>query len=67
VRGYRVYYGTSSRTYVQTRGAGINAGAGATFVVTNLQRGRTYYFAVTAYDFSGNESEYSSEATKEVR
>jgi hypothetical protein len=27
---------------------------------------RTYYFAVTAYDNSGNESDFSAEATKTI-
>jgi fibronectin type 3 domain-containing protein len=66
VQGYRVYYGTSSRAYLQTKGAGLDSTGETDFVVTNLQAGRTYYFAVTAYDASGNESDYSSEASKVV-
>lgn len=54
--GYKVYYGTSSRTY----GTPINAGNVTTYTVTNLSNG-TYYFAVTAYNTTGQESGYSNE------
>lgn len=67
VQGYRIYYGTSTRTYAQTKGSGINAGSSTTSVVTNLTVDRTYYFAVTSYDAAGNESDYSGEVTKLVR
>jgi len=36
------------------------------FTVTGLQQGATYYFAVTAYDASGNESAYSSPVCAQV-
>jgi hypothetical protein len=55
--GYRVHYGTVSRGY-QTR---VDAGLNTTYRVTNLAAGVTYFFAVTAYDSSGNESAYSQE------
>lgn len=64
--GYRVYFGTASRSYSQARGAGADAGRTASFTVNNLQRGITYYFAVTSYDFAGNESAYSAEVTKRI-
>lgn len=67
VRGYRVYYGTSSRTYAQARGSGIDVGGALTYAVSNLQAGRTYYFAVTAYDGAGNESDYSPEVSKSIQ
>jgi fibronectin type 3 domain-containing protein len=57
--GYRVYYGTSSRTY----GSSIDAGMATTFAVTGLGLG-TYYFAVTAYNSSGEESTFSNEVAK---
>jgi hypothetical protein len=66
VQGYRVYYGTSSRAYQQTRGAGLDSGSTTQLVVSNLQSGRTYYFAVTSYDAAGNESDYSNEVTKQI-
>ena len=66
VTGHRVYYGTGSRDYAQAKGAGVNAGGCTTYVVTGLDRGRTYYFAVTSYDSSGNESDFSNEASKTI-
>jgi hypothetical protein len=65
--GYRVYWGTSSGSYRQARGAGLGAGQSSSYVVGNLPVNSTYYFAVTAYDSAGNESAYSAEATKTVR
>jgi fibronectin type 3 domain-containing protein len=66
VAGYRVYWGTASRTYQQGLGSGARASAGTSHVVANLPSGRTYYFAVTAYDSSGTESAFSAEATKTI-
>jgi len=55
--GYRIYYGNSSRNYDYVFDVGD---------VTEYQLGLsfedTYYFAVTAYDTSGNESDFSAEA-----
>jgi len=67
IRGYRVYYGLSSRSYLQARGGGLNSGSATSFAVVGLAEGRDYYFAVTAYDAAGNESDYSSEVTKQVQ
>jgi fibronectin type 3 domain-containing protein len=66
VVAYRVYWGTSPRSYQQGRGSGVQAGATTTYVIGNLQSGRTYYFAATAVDAAGNESDYSSEASKAI-
>ncbi len=55
--GYKVYYGTASRTY----GPPIDVGNVTTCMVPGLTQGVTYYFAVTAYDPSYNESGYSDE------
>jgi len=57
--GYRVYYGTQSRNYQTTLDVGLD-----TFkVVSNLQNGVRYYFAVTAYDTANNESDFSEEVS----
>jgi hypothetical protein len=59
VVGYRVYYGTSSRSYQFNNDAGNNI----TITVSNLQDGTTYYFAVTSYGTAGLESGYSNEVS----
>jgi fibronectin type 3 domain-containing protein len=63
VAGYRVYYGTASGSYSQAKGSGLYV-TNTTYTVPSLTSGSTYYFAVTAVDASGNESAYSTEATK---
>lgn len=59
VTGYKIYYGQASRGYTST----VNAGAATSYTVPGLQDGRAYYFAVTAYNSSGAESEFSQEVT----
>ncbi len=67
VAGYRVYYGTASRSYQQVPGAGMSAGNTTTYSASGLQKGVTYYFSVTATDAQGNESPYSNEAAKLIQ
>jgi hypothetical protein len=55
--GYKVYYGQASKNYTFV----VNVGNQSTYTVTGLQDGQTYYFAVRAYDTSGNESTFSNE------
>ncbi len=59
--GYRVYAGTASRIY----NAPIAVGNQTQYTMANLTNG-TWYFAVTAVDINGNESDYSNEASKTV-
>lgn len=59
VSGYKVYFGQAPGTY----GAPIVIGNVLTFTVTALGAG-TYYFAVTAIDAQGNESEFSNEVSQ---
>src|SRR4030095_12773574 len=54
--GYKLYYGTSSRSY----GTSVNVGNQTSYTVTGLGTG-TYYFAVTAYNATTAESGYSNE------
>lgn len=63
--GYRVYYGTASGVYGQVKGEGLDAGLNTTFTVTGLEKGPTYYFAVTAYDNEATplESGFSNEVS----
>jgi len=58
--GYRLYVGEASGQY----GEPVDVGnvTGHVMEITP-QHGATYYFALTAYDTSGNESGYSDEAT----
>jgi hypothetical protein len=57
--GYVVHYGTASRSYTNSSDVGLVT----TTTVSNLLEGVTYYFAVTAYNTSGLESEYSNEVS----
>lgn len=62
--GYRVYYGTASRSY----GPYIPVGKDVTsYTLNGLVDGKTYYFALTAVDTSGNESGYSVEVSKTIQ
>jgi hypothetical protein len=61
--GYRIYYGISSRSY----GPYIPLDKNVTSYTLNaLVEGRTYYFALTAVDTSGNESGFSEEVSKNI-
>lgn len=57
VTGYRVHYGQQSGNYPNS----IDVGNQLTAEVANLIDGTTYYFAVTAYNNAGEESEPSEE------
>ena len=57
VVGYNVYYGVESRVYTNS----IDEGNVTTATICGLDIGTTYYFAVTAYDSFGLESDYSNE------
>jgi len=59
VNGFRIYRGSSSRTYTNTTDINTKVLTG---VVTNLQAGSTNFFAITARaDLVGLESDYSNE------
>jgi hypothetical protein len=55
--GYKLYYGSQSGQYQTT----VPVGLTTTYAVTNLSAGKTYYFAVKAYNSTGTESAYSNE------
>src|SRR3984893_18357490 len=59
IAAYRLHYGTSSKSYSQTRDLGNTT----TTTVSNLLPGQTYYFAVTDYNTAGVESIYSNEVS----
>lgn len=62
VAGYRLYYGVSSRVYTNV----IDVGSANSATVSNLVDSTTYFFAVTAYDVAGLESDFSDEISYTV-
>jgi hypothetical protein len=58
--GYKIHYGTASNSYT----VHIDVNNVTSYTVTGLTAGQTYYFAATAYDSSGNESEYSNSVSQ---
>ena len=62
VAGYRLYYGTNTRSYQFV----TNTGLMLTQAVALPHRGR-WFFAATAYDTNGLESEFSSEVSWESK
>jgi hypothetical protein len=62
VTGYRIYIGGASGNYTNS----ANVGNVTSTVLTNLTEGATYYFAATAYDATGVESDFSNEANYTV-
>ncbi|MEA3547943.1 MAG: tandem-95 repeat protein [Thermodesulfobacteriota bacterium] len=62
--GYKIYYGTASRNYTEEIDVG-NPGAvdnQIIYTLSGISPGITYYYASTAYDVDGFESDYSDEA-----
>jgi len=57
ITNYNLYYGVASATYTNVVAAGTNT----TVSISNLVDGTTYYFAATALDTNGLESDYSTE------
>ena len=69
--GFKVYYGTASGSYaanvdvIFATCVTASPCSSSTFTVTNLSEA-TYYFTATAYDTSGNESDFSNEVSKTI-
>lgn len=57
VAGYRIYFGTASRSYTDA----VDVGNVTQATVTVPTKG-TYFFAATAYSGEGDESDYSAES-----
>ena len=57
VKWYKVYCGTSSGGYTIV----TDSGAATTCTLDNLEQGKTYYFAASAYDAAGAEGPVSDE------
>ena len=60
--GYKIYWGTSSGNYAFSK----NVGKTTVCTITGLDEGKTYYFAATAYDAAGTESDYSNQITYSI-
>jgi len=60
--GFTVYYGATTRSY--SHSSTIDNPGVTSLILDNLSYGRTYYFAITAFNESGNESDYSNEISK---
>ena len=58
VLAYKVYWGTMSQQY----DSNVDVGPNVSYTVSGLQRGTTYFFAVSAYNSSG-ESALSAEVS----
>lgn len=59
--GYKIYYGKGSGNYTESVDIGNNTSAS----INNLTAG-TWCLAITAYDFSNNESAFSNEVCVEL-
>jgi hypothetical protein len=59
--GYKLYVGTTSGVYSRT----VDVGKVTSYVIS-LPKGVTYFFALTAYDNSGNESGRSAELSRSL-
>ncbi|HLP77369.1 MAG TPA: tandem-95 repeat protein [Candidatus Paceibacterota bacterium] len=62
VIGYNVYYGGASRSYTNK----TDVGSATNVTINGLVNGVTYYFAATAYNILGIESDYSAEVSYTV-
>jgi hypothetical protein len=62
VQGYRVYFGKASGFYTNV----VDVGNRTDYVVPGLDTGATYFFAATAYDATGDESNFSNEISYAV-
>ena len=62
ILGYKIYYGTTSHKYSST----VSVGNVTQATIAGLIEGTTYFFAITAYDNSNQESDFSNEASYAV-
>jgi hypothetical protein len=60
--GYTVHYGYESGSYSSS----IDVGKVTSYTIEDVSQGMTYYIALTAYDTSGNTSEYSDELSATI-
>jgi hypothetical protein len=63
--GYKLYVGTAPGRYTYA-GSPVIIGLMGSYTLSGLPMGQTYYFALSAFDSSGNESALSSEVSKSI-
>lgn len=63
--GYKIYVGTAPSLYTYP-GSPFMIGVTGTYTIAGLPSGQTYYFAISAYDYSGAESMLSAEVSKSI-
>ena len=63
--GYKIYVGTASGTY-SFPGSAFVIGKVMSYTISNLPKGQTYFFAISAYDSAGNESLLSAEVSESI-
>jgi hypothetical protein len=63
--GYKIYVGAHSGTY-SFPGSPFVTGKITSYTISNLPKGETYYFAISAYDSAGNESALSAEVSRSL-
>ena len=63
--GYKLYVGTAPGRYTYA-GSPVIIGLMGSYTLSGLPIGQTYYFALSAFDSSGNESALSSEVSKSI-
>ncbi len=57
--------GTASGTY-NYPGSPFTIGKVNTYTISNLPAGQTYFFALTAHNFTGQNSQFSAEVSKSI-
>jgi hypothetical protein len=63
--GYKIYVGTTPGLYTYP-GSPFSIGNSGSYTISGLPSGQTYYFAISAFDYFGNESGLSSEVSKSI-
>ena len=63
--GYKIYIGTTSGTY-NLAGSPFSTEIITSYIASNLPKGQTYFFAISAYDSAGNESVLSAEVSRSL-
>ncbi len=61
IAGYIIYYGRVSSEYTNW----IDVGNVTSYIIHDLPKG-VFYFVITSYDKSGNESDFSNELSKYI-